>query len=129
MKLKTAAPKPRRKPAGAPRGMKRSRLRPKKRSPEEYARIYGSRARVEWVKAQPCVVCGNLPSENAHTVNGGLSRKGDYQTIIPLCRFDHRLSHGVNGGWSWLGLTPEQLKTLAEETERRWQYHSNRNPE
>jgi hypothetical protein len=91
---------------------------------EEWARIYGSRERVEWVKAQPCVVDGYGPSENAHTENEGMSRKGHYTTIIPLCGSCHRLTHGVNGSWSWLGLTAEDRKRLAAETEAKWKLYA-----
>lgn len=108
-------------PAKSPRKtLRKSRIKPKPRSASEYARIYGSKERVEWVKAQPCVVDGRRPSDNAHTENEGLSRKAHYTTIIPLCRQCHVLSHH---GWSWLGFTTERRKELAAETERRWQSH------
>jgi hypothetical protein len=136
MKLKTAAPKPRRKPVSAPRGMKRSALKPKKRSASEFRRIYGSKARMLWVKSQRCAWCvmrGHLhdcgPVDNAHTENEGLSRKGHYTTIVPLGRPHHqkydRYEHPFSSPASRLA-----VKYLAEETERRWQlyaeYHSNR---
>jgi hypothetical protein len=119
------AKKPRRKPAGAPRGMKRSRLRPKKRSPEEYARIYGSKERVLFVKALPCVLANENCAgtvDNHHTENGGLSRKGDYQTIVPLCDWHHAALHTVGPSLvaAFHGL---DLKTTAADTERRWQNH------
>lgn len=65
--------------------MKRSAIRRKPRSPEEFARVYGSKARVEWVQSLPCVGCGRTPSANAHTENEGKSRKGHHSTIAPLC--------------------------------------------
>jgi hypothetical protein len=74
--------------------IKRSRLRPKKRSAADFARIYGSQERVRWVKSLPCCGCGRLPTddaqtENAHTVSGGKGRKADAATIAPLCHGCH----------------------------------------
>ncbi len=80
--------------------IKRSRIKPKKRSASEFARIYGSRARVAWVKSLPCCYCAALhtlfaivakgDSHNAHTVTGGMGRKAGYDTIVPLCAEHHR---------------------------------------
>ncbi len=81
----------RRKPIKRGKPPKRSgRIKPKKRSVGEFARIYGSQARVRWIKAQPCYACGavaggDLAIVNAHTENGGTGRKAEYTTIIPLC--------------------------------------------
>lgn len=60
------------------------------RDAAEFARIYGSEGRVEWIKAHPCLVCGRTPSVNAHTRTGGTGRKADADTIIPLCDPHHR---------------------------------------
>lgn len=96
------------------------RIKPKPRKPSEFARIYGSKARVEWVKDQPCVVCGFVPSENAHIVTGGMGRKADFDTIIPLCRFDHRVLHRF-GRRPCESLTGKTLEQLAAQTEAAWQ--------
>ena len=42
---------------------------------------------MEFVKSLKCAACGVVGySENAHVLgNGGLSRKGDYTGIAPLC--------------------------------------------
>lgn len=64
----------------------RSRIKPKKRKPSEFARIYGSKKRVEWIKSLRCSSCGVVGySQNAHTENGGMGRKADHTTIVPLC--------------------------------------------
>ena len=88
--------------------MKRGgRIKPKKRSPEERQRIYGSDARIEWIKSQPCLICDSGPSENAHTENGGTGYKAGFETIVPLCHkchqdFDqHRLSKTVRDFVKW----------------------------
>ena len=72
-------------------------MKRKKRSASEFARIYGSRERVEWVKTLPCAVascglsCGPCDGEihNAHTVSGGKGRKADAATVAPLCAKHH----------------------------------------
>lgn len=39
-------------------GKRKKPIKVKKRSPEEFARIHGSKERVEWVNAQPSVASG-----------------------------------------------------------------------
>jgi hypothetical protein len=117
------AKKPRKPKSAAPRGMKRSRLRPKKRSPEEYARIYGSRARCDFVKGLPCLVSNKAcrgDVDNHHVENGGLSRKGDYQSIVPLCDVHHDVLHNL-GAVSFAGQYGIDLTAAAAETEAKWQ--------
>jgi hypothetical protein len=72
----------------------------KARKAKNHARAYGADERLSWVKAQPCVVCGSVTytdgepdNHNHHTKNGGMSRKADAATIVPLCHTDHRLYH------------------------------------
>ena len=72
------------------RSLARSPIRKHSRKPSETRRIYGPPARRAWVKSLPCIVCGHVPSENAHTENGGMGRKADYDTIAPMCRTHHR---------------------------------------
>lgn len=112
--------------------MKRGRIKPKKRKASEFARIYGSKERVEWVKSLSCVGCGRnwdttcVPIDNAHIETGGMGRKADYDKIVPLCsrlapkfschgRF-HR--HGRDDLEMWAGIN---LEVAAAETEARWQ--------
>ena len=87
----------------APRRRKpiaRSPIKRKPRKPSEYARCYGSRERVAWIKSLPCMECGGKPSDPAHTATGGMGRKADASTIAPLCRRCHTLQHAH--GWSAL---------------------------
>lgn len=66
------------------------RIKPKKRSAAEFARIYHSKARVAFVKSLGCAVCFRTGDcDNAHTESGGKARKADYTTIVPLCRRHH----------------------------------------
>jgi hypothetical protein len=60
------------------------------RRAKEFARCYGSETRVLWVQSLACVGCGATPSQNAHTIGGGGSRKANADTIAPLCAECHR---------------------------------------
>lgn len=106
--------------------LRRSRVRTAnpKRKRSEWKRAYHSAERVAFVKALPCVACGfdGFPlRENAHTVNGGAGRKGDYVTIIPLCKSCHTKQH--RKGWSALfGANPSlQIVLHCQATELAWQ--------
>jgi hypothetical protein len=90
----------------------------KKRTENDYARIYGSRERVAWVQAQPCIACNRIPSENAHIRSGGTGRKADYTQIVPLCRSCHTLQH--QKGWKALGLNVARLEYFAFRTQFQW---------
>ena len=61
------------------------------RRAREFARAYGSKARVEFVKALGCFQCGAAVAENAHLhgSKSGMGRKGPYTDIVPLCRTCH----------------------------------------
>ena len=66
---------------------------------DNWDRAYGSPTRCEFVKVMGCSICGwdtthgrpgqSHPIENAHITNGGLSRKADYDQVIPLCWVHH----------------------------------------
>lgn len=67
-----------------PASSKKPRRKPRK--PSEFARIYHSKQRVEFVKSLPCAACGVVGySENAHIETGGMGRKADFDKIVPLC--------------------------------------------
>lgn len=82
--------------------MRRSSVKPRnaKRRASEFARCYGSKERVVFVRSLPCLACIGIaplllftahgPSDNAHTVSGGKGRKADADTIVPLCRNHHQ---------------------------------------
>lgn len=99
----------------------------RKRKASEWARAYGSRARVQWIAAQPCLVgsdwCGrHARRENAHVATGGMGRKADAELIVPLCHSHHRAlhRHGVRSfekQYYYIGT----LVDAAARTEARWQ--------
>lgn len=60
--------------------------------------------------------------ENAHTVTGGVGRKADAHTIIPLCHQHHaELHRGVERFEDLYGI---DLTEAAAETQRLWLAHS-----
>jgi len=43
-----------------------------------------------WIRSLPCAVCGNTPSEAAHTASdGGMSLKASDFSCVPLCADCH----------------------------------------
>lgn len=119
--------------------MKAERLRRKReKEARDYARKYGSEARVKFVKSLPCAACGVVGfSENAHVPptaeSGGAGRKADYRFIVPLCG-PHRTDMnrvGLTSGHHWILdklLGREKFEAeycvnfdeLAADTEKRW---------
>lgn len=106
------------------------RIKKRPRSKKEFARIYGSKERVEFVKSLPCSACGIVGySENAHIETGGMGRKSDYTKIIPLCG-PHPLKWAHSPGchhlchtWGREGferIRHIDLGRLADYTEKRW---------
>jgi len=96
----------------------KSKPKARSRAPKDFARVYGSKARVAWVAAQPCAACGKGPCENAHTKSGGVGRKADYRHIIPLCAACHRVQHSK--GWKALGFNAAKLEYVAYRTQFQW---------
>lgn len=73
--------------------------------------------RVLFVQSLPCVVCGYLPSQNAHVKSRGAG--GGYTDIIPLC-YTHHLEQGQIGIKTFAKKYHLDLEWLAQETERKW---------
>lgn len=92
-----------------------------KRKKSEWARAYHSEAFVRFTKAAPCAADGRMPSDAAHTENGGMGRKGDWTTIIPLCS-------GLNGchakqhreGWGAIGMSEEGRRRAVANHQAAW---------
>jgi hypothetical protein len=123
---------------------KRANLKPRKpvkrRNPAHRAanheRAYGEKA--AWIRGFPCVGCGiGGPIEAAHTTTGGMGRKADASTLVPLCgphvlppyslyRFVescHRELHRV-GIKTFEARHEVNLKALAAKYEAEWQTHT-----
>lgn len=107
-------------------GLKRTKkITAKKRSASEFRRIYGSRARVAYVKTLPCFSCWSFGEiQNAHVNSGGMGRKANAAEIIPLCSKCHALQHA--NGWEALGelREPEYRAHLASVVEGGWERRS-----
>jgi hypothetical protein len=70
------------------------RRTPLKRKPRRYVVPPEALAYWEWIRRQPCVVCGCkhrfiCPVEVAHVGQRGLSQKCDPFEVIPLCQAHH----------------------------------------
>jgi hypothetical protein len=106
-------------------GLKRSRKPPKrnvKRRASEFARCYGSKARVAFVRSLPCSACGVIGySQNAHVcrVGGGMGRKAHYTTIVPLRGAMHRELHQI-GRASFEEKYGVDLDKAAADTQAAW---------
>ena len=72
-----------------------------KKKRDKFAREFCSDERIQHVKDLGCLVQmhGHTPGpcsdaiHNHHTQNGGMGRKGDFDTIVPLCVRHHREVH------------------------------------
>lgn len=98
-----------------------------KRKAKEFARAYGSKERVAFVKSEPCAACltGDCsgPKENAHTKTGGYGRKSDARFIAPLCHGHHQELHR-SGQYSFDAKHRISLAYIARLTEAAWQKHA-----
>ena len=116
------------KPSRKPIARKPVKRRNDARRKKEFARCYGSKERVEWVKHRLCFAVLGVSLcegkiENAHTENGGMGRKGDASTVIPLCARHHRSLHQI-GPDAFQRAYGIDLHTAARLTEEAWQQHA-----
>jgi hypothetical protein len=104
----------------------------RQRKSKNWIRAYGSEQRVEFVRSLGCSVCGAIPSENAHIVTGGVGRKADAKSIVPLCgrRSTFELAfvghHGLLHEWgreTFQRFFNINLAKAARETESAWRAH------
>jgi hypothetical protein len=99
-------------------------IKPKKRTPEEMQRIYGGEYG-NWLVTQPCLVSGLAGHQcwgairRCHTANGGMSRKADAPTQVPMCDGAHALQHSI-GVKSFEKVYSVDLKASAASYRARW---------
>lgn len=94
----------------------------RKRRKANFARAYNSPAFVRWISRLPCYACnyaGPSPRQAAHSVTGGMGRKADACTVLPLCGVCHSRQHTL--GLLAIGMTRETAKAAAETTWRNWE--------
>lgn len=102
----------------------------RKRKASRFVKHYGSKARVEWVKALGCeahVILPNAPLgfshriDNAHAwKDGGV--KGPPESIVPLCRACHMAYDEYLAPFDTEDAR-EKVKAHAADVERRWLNH------
>lgn len=92
------------------------------RRKREWVRAYHSKERVAFVRGLRCAVreCRNFPSENAHCATGGVARKADAKTILPLCFWHHIDLHQM-GQATFQTTFGIDLKEEAAKCESDWQ--------
>lgn len=91
------------------------------RREREWARAYGSTERVYYIGQHlACIVhgCEARECENAHTETGGMGRKADADTVVPLCTRHHAEYH--RGAESFASRHGLDLEQAARETEAKW---------
>jgi hypothetical protein len=99
-------------------------IKPKKRTPEETQRIYGGEYG-DWLVTQPCLVSGLAGHtcwgaiRRCHTANGGMSRKADAPTQVPMCDGAHELQHSI-GVKSFEKVFGVDLKASAARLHAEW---------
>lgn len=94
----------------------------RKRKAANHKRAYGGPAFLAYIHRLPCWACGYAgpsPRQAAHTVNGGMGRKGDADTIIALCNVCHGKQHAQ--GWLAIGMTEESRTRAAAQTWASWE--------
>lgn len=81
---------------------------------------FRSRKYLDWVKKQPCVMCG-APADDPHHIIGiggmsGMGRKAPDSMTVPVCRPHHDEIHRTPElwprQWEWIARTLD--KALAE---------------
>ena len=93
------------------------------RSRAAFDRAYGGADRADWMTRQPCVVCGALPSVNAHVKTGGAGRKADAKWVVPACRSHHDEMH--RGQRTFEAKYGVDLARLAAIIDARWEVYRN----
>jgi hypothetical protein len=101
----------------------RSRLKKHARKPSEFARIYGSKERVEFVKSLPCQMCfivGQTVNAHVGKEGKGMQRKANYDQIAALCPRCHSAydnhEEPYADGWNRM-----LVLCAMDRTERLWQ--------
>lgn len=92
------------------------------RRKKNHARAYASPAFLAFIHRCPCYACGYAgpsPRQAAHSVTGGMGRKADANTCLPLCGVCHSRQH--TQGWLAIGMTRETAKAAADQTWRNWE--------
>lgn len=105
-----------------------------------FARAFGGKDRVEWMRTRACIACGKIGyAVSAHITTGGKGRRADAKYTVPLCDgFANRPwpvgkasfvnCHTLLDDYPWLFrafLQGLDLEAAAQRTEAAWQFHVN----
>ncbi len=109
---------------------RRTRVKPRnaKRKASEFARCYGSKERVAWIRSLPCIICELRstpqvgPSDNAHVTGDGMGRKADARFIVPLCRM-HHACYDIHRPPFHIGLVRKWAYNKSAEIDAMWSAH------
>ena len=91
----------------------------------EAIRCFESVARIEWVRAQPCVVpaCVRTPTENVHIQQRADRRLADSTFIVPMCAAHRQLLVAGLGTDKFEAIYDLDLALEAVDLEARWRLH------
>lgn len=109
--------------SGPSRGRRIKGKNPARRA-SELLRCYGPPERRAWLKAQPCLMCGGSPVDQAHVRGDGAGRKSDYTNLVPLCRRDH-MAYDQHRPPFDDPVTRDYVKLAAEKYQQRWLEYAN----
>jgi hypothetical protein len=93
---------------------------------EEFARVYHSEERRQFVASLPCVICFRVPCEGHHIKSEGVSRKAGYRFIVSVCSKHHREYHDIGRETFARKYNYIDLNRMAEITEEKWQLNESR---
>jgi hypothetical protein len=98
------------------------------RHEKNWARSFHSLERVRFIKSLPCSVagCHSRPSDNAHGWVDGMSRKADYDSILPLCDAHHRELDAGDGRAAFEAKYELWVALKAAETQAAWLVYAER---
>lgn len=74
---------------------------------------FRSRKYLDWVKQQPCIICGAQADDPHHLVGvggmGGMGTKAPDSMVLPVCRIHHGEIHADplcwHEQWQWIART------------------------
>jgi hypothetical protein len=79
-------------------------------------KAYRNRKYLDWVKQQPCAVCGAPADDPHHLIGvggmGGMGMKAPDSMVMPMCRQHHNQIHATPEQW------PEQWQWIARTLDK-----------
>jgi hypothetical protein len=92
-------------------------------------RRYRDRAHLQFVSAQPCLICGRRPSDAHHlrfAQRRALGRRVSDEYAVPLCRSHHRALHRCRDEVAWWSTNGVDSITVAGELWQRTRLYGGR---